>query len=79
MCVEINTAGLRKPCHEVYPSEKLITICFDNGLPITLGSDAHTPQEVGADFDKAAALLRKIGYVEIVRFSDRHREFVEFG
>ena len=77
MCIEVNTAGLRKPCREVYPSEKLIKMCFDKGLPITLGSDAHSPEEVGADFDKAADLLRKIGYTEIVRFTGRNREFVE--
>lgn len=77
MCVEVNTGGLRKPCREVYPSEKLIKMCFDNGLPITLGSDAHSPEEVGADFDKVFNLLRKVGYVEIVRFTRRKREFVK--
>jgi len=77
MCVEVNTSGLRKPCREVYPSEKLIKMCLDNGLPITLGSDAHSPEEVGADFDKAVNLLRKIGFTEITRFTGRNREFVE--
>ena len=77
MCVEVNTSGLRKPCREIYPSEKLIKMCFDKGLPITLGSDAHSPEEVGADFDKAVDLLKKIGYVEIVRFTKRNRESVE--
>jgi len=77
MCVEVNTAGLRKPCREVYPSEKLIKMCFDNGLPITLGSDAHSPEEIGTDFEKAINLLRKIGYVKIIRFTGRNREFVE--
>jgi len=78
MCIEVNTGGLRKPCHEIYPSEKLIEICFDKGMPITLGSDAHSPEEVGADFDEAINLLRKVGYVEIVRFEKRKREFVGF-
>jgi len=77
MCVEVNTSGLRKPCCEIYPSEKLIKMCFDNGLPITLGSDAHSPEEVGADFDKAVDLLRKIGYTEMIRFTGRNRESVE--
>ena len=76
-CVEVNTSGLRKPCREVYPNEKLIKICFDNGIPITLGSDAHSPKEVGANFDLAVNLLRKVGYVETVRFTKRNREFVE--
>jgi len=77
MCIEVNTGGLRKPCHEVYPSGKLLRMCFDHGLPITLGSDAHSPEEVGANLDKAVDLLRKIGYVEIVRFTGRNREFVK--
>jgi histidinol-phosphatase (PHP family) len=77
MCIEINTSGLRKPCREVYPSERLLRMCFDYGLPLTLGSDAHRPQDVGADFGKAIDLLRKIGYVQIVRFTERKREFVD--
>jgi len=77
MCIEVNTGGLRKPCHEVYPSEKLMKMCFDNGLPITLGSDAHSPEEVGAGLDKVVNLLKEIGYVEIVRFTRRNREFIE--
>jgi len=77
MCIEVNTGGLRKPCREVYPSEKLLKICFDNGLPITFGSDAHLPDDVGADFDKAVNLAKRVGYVEIVRFTKRNRDFVE--
>ena len=77
MCIEVNTGGLRKPCREVYPSEKLLKICFDNGLPITFGSDAHSPEDVGADFDKAVNLARRVGYVEMVRFTKRNRDFVE--
>jgi len=77
MCIEINTGGLRKPCREVYPSEKLLKICFDNGLPITFGSDAHSPEDVGADFDKALNLARRVGYLEMVRFTKRNRDLVE--
>ncbi len=77
MCVEVNTSGLRKPCREIYPSEKLLKMCLNHGLPVTLGSDAHSPEDVGADFDKAISLLRKVGYTEIVRFSKRSKEFVK--
>lgn len=75
MCVEVNTSGLRRPCREIYPSEKLLRMCFDHGVPVTLGSDAHTPQDVAADFGKALNLLRKIGYSEILRFTRRKSEF----
>jgi len=36
-------------------------------IPFCLGSDAHKPQEVGADFDRAMALLKKTGYSKISR------------
>jgi histidinol-phosphatase (PHP family) len=78
VCVEVNTSGLRRaPCREVYPSEELLKMCFDNGVSVTLGSDAHSPEEIGADFDKVVNLLKKVGYFEIVRFTRRNREFVK--
>ncbi len=77
MCIEVNTGGLRKPCREVYPNEELLKMCFDNGLPITFGSDAHSPEDVGADLDKAVNLAKRVGYLEMVRFTKRNRDLVE--
>jgi len=78
MCIEVNTGGLRGTrCHEIYPSERLLRMCFDHGLPVTIGSDAHAPEEVGADFDKASDLVKEIGYSEIVRFARRDGEFIK--
>ena len=76
MCIEINTSGLRKPCHEIYPSEKLLKMCFDNGIPISFGSDAHSPEDVGNGFDQAVALVKRVGYEEITRFTQRKRDSV---
>ena len=76
MCIEINTSGLRKPCHEIYPSEKLLKMCLDNGISITFGSDAHSPEDVGNGFDQAVALVRRVGYGEITRFMQRRRDSV---
>jgi len=76
MCIEVNTSGLRKLCHEIYPSEKLLKMCFDNGIPITFGSDAHTPEDVGNGFDQAVALVKRVGYEEITRFTQRRRDSV---
>jgi histidinol-phosphatase (PHP family) len=77
MCIEINTSGLRRPCREIYPSEKLLRMCFDNGIPITFGSDAHSPEDVGNGFDQAVDLVRRVGYAEITRFMQRRRDSVE--
>lgn len=59
---EINTAGLRKPVGEMYPSLDILKIMRRSGVGVTLGSDAHKPQEVGQDLDKALALAQSAGY-----------------
>jgi histidinol-phosphatase (PHP family) len=71
LAVEINTSGLRKPVMEIYPSEPIIKILFEENVPVTLGSDSHVPADVGADFDKALTLIKKCGYRSIVAFDKR--------
>lgn len=71
--VEVNTAGLRKPVGEIYPTEEFLRMCREREIPVTLGSDAHAPHEVGADFGAALELLRRVGYEEIAVFRDRRR------
>ena len=70
---EINTSGLLKPVKEIYPSEDIIKIFFDNNVPITLGSDSHEPQTVGYAFDKAVNIIKKAGYTKISGFAKRKR------
>jgi histidinol-phosphatase (PHP family) len=77
VAIEVSTAGLRKPCREIYPSVEFLKIAHRHSVPVTLGSDAHLPQEVGQDFDKAVALLRSCGYKQICRFTQRKRELVD--
>ena len=74
MSVELNTSGLRKPCKEVYPSRSILETAHRMGVALTLGSDAHRPDEVGAGFDGAVALLREIGVTHIVRYARRTPE-----
>ena len=49
VCIELNTAGLRKDCREIYPGREILQRAFQNGVPITFGSDAHAPEEVGIE------------------------------
>jgi len=71
LAVEINTSGLRKPVAEVYPSADILRILSKNGVPITFGSDAHDPKDVGRDFDVAADMAREAGFREYVTYSRR--------
>jgi histidinol-phosphatase (PHP family) len=76
ICVELNTAGLRKECREIYPNPEILRIARELGVPITFGSDAHAPGEVGHAFHDAIALAKSIGYTESQRFTGRRREAV---
>ncbi|SHE51648.1 histidinol-phosphatase [Desulforamulus putei] len=78
-CIEISTAGLRKPVGEIYPHPLLLEACHKQGVPIVISSDAHCPKDVGADFSQAVALARKIGYREIQVFSRRKAEAYPLG
>lgn len=73
IAVEINTSGLRKPVREMYPSAEILSILFDAGVPITLGSDAHSADEVGHEFALAALAARTAGYRRISGFAKRRR------
>ena len=74
MSAEINTAGLRRPCVEMYPSEQFLRILHDCDVPIVFGSDAHEPGDVGRDLDQAVRLARKAGYDQLSVYNSRRRE-----
>lgn len=76
VAVEVSTAGLRKPCAEIYPSETFLRACAVRGVPATIGSDAHAAGEVGHEWEAATALMRRAGYDSAVVFHDRVAEEV---
>jgi len=71
VAVEVSTAGLRKPVGELYPHPDFLAACRERDVPVTLGSDAHSPDVVGRDFDRARELLRTAGYETITIFERR--------
>jgi len=70
---EINTAGLRKPVHEIYPAFGFLKLARQAGVPLVINSDAHAPAQVGMDFDAARSLAREAGYGASLRFQGRKR------
>ncbi len=73
VCLELNTAGLDAPVGECYPGGRLLELCAAAGVPVTLGSDAHAPDQVGRHFPEAVECLRRAGFREISRFTQRRR------
>jgi histidinol-phosphatase (PHP family) len=74
VAMELNTAGLRKDCREIYPSPRIVQIAAETGVPITFGSDAHAPAEVGLNFAEAIQLAQSAGYTHYRRFTRRRQE-----
>jgi len=78
MVMEINTAGLRKPIGEMYPSRALLEEAYALNIPITFSSDAHAVEQIGAGYDLATALAKDIGYTQAVSFQGRDKQLVTF-
>ncbi|MGD1088495.1 MAG: histidinol-phosphatase HisJ family protein [Verrucomicrobiota bacterium] len=76
--IELNTAGLRKDCEEIYPSREILHLAFEKGVPITFGSDAHAPEEVGMNFAEAIQLAREVGYSSCCKFTKRQPQAAAF-
>lgn len=76
MAIELSTAGLRKPCAEMYPATEFLQLACDADIPIVISSDAHKPEEVAAAFPDAIALARDAGYTHTARFAKRNRTLV---
>jgi histidinol-phosphatase (PHP family) len=79
IAVEVSTAGLRKPAGEIYPAPAFLEMCLEAGAPIALSSDAHRPQDVGADYDQALELLQRLGVRELCVFDRRERRLAPIG
>ncbi len=68
MALEVSSAGLRKPCAQIYPAPPIMRLAAELSIPITFGSDAHCAQTPAFAFDELAAYARTFGYSESVWF-----------
>jgi histidinol-phosphatase (PHP family) len=79
VAVEFSTAGWRKPVGEQYPSVPFLEMLVDAGCPIALSSDAHTPDQLGFEYERAVELLQDHGVHEIAVFERRERRLEPLG
>jgi len=78
MVLEINSAGLRKPVNEIYPSISLLKEAHKLNIPITFASDSHSPKQVGEYSKQIIKLAKKVGYTQCVIFKNRQKKFINF-
>ncbi len=70
--LELNTAGWRKEAGQQYPAEAVLCLYKElGGSLVTLGSDAHRGQDVGADFERAGEMLLACGFEQCAYFVNR--------
>jgi histidinol-phosphatase (PHP family) len=79
IAVEVSTAGFRKPVGELYPSRRFAEMCVEAGASFALSSDAHLPEQVGFEYDRAVRFLDDLGIEEICVFEQRRRSLAPLG
>lgn len=65
--LEISTKGLRKT-GDYYPCAEIMLEASKRNIAFVISDDAHKPEELGADFDKAEKELKKYGICKRLKF-----------
>lgn len=70
--LEINTSGLRQPIGKTMPTDNYVRRYRElGGELLTLGSDAHFTQHVGANIDDGYRIAESCGFEYVTYFKDR--------
>jgi histidinol-phosphatase (PHP family) len=78
VATEINTGlAYRYPVKEMCPSPAFLDVIRKHGVPITLSSDSHYPDDIGTMLEQAADLAERTGYEEVVYFELRERKIMK--
>lgn len=74
--LEINTGGLGYGLKELHPSREILTRYREKGGQIiTIGSDAHRPEDMARSFARAEELLKECGFKYYSVFEKRNPYF----
>lgn len=70
--LEINTSGLRQPLGETMPGERYVRRFRElGGEFVTIGSDAHYAEHLGAGIGDGMAMAKRCGFDYVTFFADR--------
>ena len=70
--LECNTSGLRQAIGETMPAERYLKRFRElGGEYVTIGSDAHTPADLGAGIAEGYELLRRAGFSYVTYYEQR--------
>lgn len=67
--IELNTSSRRYGLPDTTPSRDILCLYRElGGRVITIGSDSHKPEHLGADIQEAKAVLRELGFSSFCTF-----------
>jgi histidinol-phosphatase (PHP family) len=72
LAIELSTAGWRKPVNELYPSDQIIELAIEKGIPFTVASDAHSHAQLGDSYPRLAQKMAAFGIRRVCTF-DKHQ------
>ena len=76
--IEINTSGLRQAYGDTFPSLRYVRLFRElGGEIISIGSDAHTVEELGKGINQGADIAKQAGFDYICFFRERKPEFIK--
>lgn len=76
--IEINTGGIAYGLKELNPCTDIVRRYHElGGEIITIGSDAHTPDNICRGFDRAADILKACGFKYYTIFAKRSPEYIK--
>jgi histidinol-phosphatase (PHP family) len=78
MTIEINSAGLRKPIKEQYPSKSLLELAYELDIDITFSSDAHSVEQVGYKYDEVKNIAKQVGYNRCISYINKQKIYHKF-
>lgn len=69
--IELNTSSVRYGLKDSQPGRDILKLYRElGGKIITIGSDSHKKEHLGAYIDEAKALLRELGYEQFCTYED---------
>ncbi|MCC8141665.1 MAG: histidinol-phosphatase HisJ family protein [Lachnospiraceae bacterium] len=76
--IEINTAGFKYGLGHPNPTEEIIKQYRElGGEIVTIGSDAHSPEQIAYAFEKVPDILKDCGFQYYTVFQGRKPEFIK--
>lgn len=76
--LEVNTSGLRQPYGRCLPDFNEVKRFRElGGKYVSLGSDAHNPDDVGAGIKEGAAMVKEAGFDCLCYFKNRRPQLIK--